>query len=396
MFVFIAHAEADQAAADELKTFLKRRGLIAETETGERGFRYLQATDVVIGLWSQKSVFSTHRMQLERRMLDAWADAQLVMVKLDHSIIPVGLRDLPAIDASFEQARDLNGWSHTERAAREAINHALTKRTNGGAPPPGAPPPPAALKKVSKGGKASRASAAPGKTLGGSLALGVITVVLAAAVGAAWYYNWQVPGASPELASLVMIAGIVSHAGFAFALLSLLLHVFTTKETVRSAKAIASAHSRSVTAIRDELAPITVEAEEEEKRATAVFVSYSHADNAAVEPVVKAARDNGREVWIDKSGIQTGDGWAGEIVRAIRSAHGLMVMCSKHAFESDHVKRELYLADRYKKPMAPIFIEDAKPPEDFEYFFAGLQWLELYKVPEDQRRDAIGRALSAV
>ena len=91
MFVFIAHAEADKAAADELKAFLKRRGLIAETETGERGFRYLQATDVVIGLWSQKSVFSTHRMLLERRMLDAWADAQLVLVKLDHSILPVGL-----------------------------------------------------------------------------------------------------------------------------------------------------------------------------------------------------------------------------------------------------------------------------------------------------------------
>src|SRR5215510_10793752 len=109
MFVFIAHAEADKAAADELKAFLKRRGLVAETETGERGFRYLQATDVVIGLWSQKSTFDIHRMLLERRMLDAWADAQLVLVKLDHSVLPVGVRDLPAIDATFTQARDLNG-----------------------------------------------------------------------------------------------------------------------------------------------------------------------------------------------------------------------------------------------------------------------------------------------
>ena len=47
MFVFIAHAEADQAAADDLKAFLKTRGLVAETETGTRGFRHLQASDVV-------------------------------------------------------------------------------------------------------------------------------------------------------------------------------------------------------------------------------------------------------------------------------------------------------------------------------------------------------------
>jgi len=128
----------------------------------------------------------------------------------------------------------------------------------------------------------------------------------------------------------------------------------------------------------------------------ALFISYSHADNAAVEPVVKAVQENGRIVWIDKTGIQTGDGWAGEIVRAIKSAKGIMVMCSKHAFESDHVKREVYLADRYKKPLSPVFIEDAKPPEDFEYFFASVQWLELWKLPEAERNAAIGKALEAV
>jgi hypothetical protein len=130
--------------------------------------------------------------------------------------------------------------------------------------------------------------------------------------------------------------------------------------------------------------------------AAALFISYAHADDAAVTPVVDAVRANGREVWIDKSGIQTGDRWAGEIVRAIKSAGGIMVMCSQRAFESDHVKREIYLADRYKKPMAPVFLEAAQPPEDFEYFFAGVQWLELYKLPEADRPAAIGRALGAV
>ena len=127
MFVFIAHAEADQSAADDLKTFLKSRGFVTETETGARGFRHLQASDVVIALWSQKSVFGAQRMSMERRMLDAWADGRLVLVKLDHGFLPVGLRDLPAIDASFESGRSLSVWPQVERAAREAMNRALVE-----------------------------------------------------------------------------------------------------------------------------------------------------------------------------------------------------------------------------------------------------------------------------
>jgi hypothetical protein len=86
----------------------------------------------------------------------------------------------------------------------------------------------------------------------------------------------------------------------------------------------------------------------------------------------------------------------GEIVKAIKAAHGVVVMCSKHSFASDHVKREVYLADKYKKPMAPLFLEQAAPPEDFEYFFANVQWLELWKLPEADRAAAIGQALKTV
>jgi hypothetical protein len=278
MFVFIAHAEADQAAADNLKAFLKSRGMVVETESGDRGFRHLQASDVVIALWSQKSVFARHRMQIERRMLEAWEGGRLVLVKLDHGFLPLGLRDLPSIDASFEANRQLAVWPAVERAAKEAMNRALVEKEAG----PG--------RLNSTYGDMKKAMEGP----------------------------------------------------------------------------------------------------------TAVFISYAHADNDAVTPVVKAVEANGRPVWIDKTGIQTGDGWAGEIVRAIKGAKGMLVMCSARAFESDHIKREVYIADRYKKPMAPVFLEAAQPPEDFEYFFAAVQWLELYKVPEAERFAAIGRALASV
>jgi hypothetical protein len=278
MFVFIAHAEADRAAADDLKAFLKSRGLVVETESGARGFKHLQASDVVIALWSQKSVFAAHRLQIERRMFEAWEGGRLVLVKLDHGFLPLGLRDLPSIDASFESNRQLAVWPAVERAAKEAMNRALVEKEAG-----------------------------PGR--------------------------------------LNSIYGDMKKAM---------------------------------------------------EGPTAVFISYAHADNDIVTPVVKAVEACGRPVWIDKTGIQTGDGWAGEIVRAIKGAKGMMVMCSARAFESDHIKREVYIADRYKKPLAPVFLEEADPPEDFEYFFAAVQWLELYKLPDADRPAAIGRALAAV
>ena len=52
---------------------------------------------------------------LEQRALDAWAQGRLVVVKLDHGIPPVGLRDLPAIDASFEAAREFK-WNEVADA----------------------------------------------------------------------------------------------------------------------------------------------------------------------------------------------------------------------------------------------------------------------------------------
>ena len=124
-----------------------------------------------------------------------------------------------------------------------------------------------------------------------------------------------------------------------------------------------------------------------------VFVSYARADLATVGPVVDELKAAGQSVWMDKEAIQPGEGWAGEIVRAIKAAERVCVMCSGAAFQSDHVKREVYLADRYRRPLTPVFLDDAPPPEDFEYFFAGLQHLKLADLPVDGRGVALAQVL---
>jgi hypothetical protein len=416
MFVFIAHAEADQAAADDLKAFLKSRGLVVETETGARGFRYLQASDVVIALWSQKSVFGAQRMMMEKRMLDAWADERLVLVKLDHSFLPVGMRDLPAIDASFETGRQLSVWPKVERAAKEAMNAALVaaqpRQGPMGGVPGGGPVPPAlstdglAAPSIGdpyspgSGGGPVRAPAArstspvpprgdafasrAGPTWTGPfLLLGVLLMVGAgvllfapALVGDT--VRWSVFGAAGVWAVLLVVVIAVA--------------VLAPSKPKRAPSSAPRAKAASAPAP----APATPAAEAAAAAVGGIFISYAHADTAQVEPVVKVVEATGGTIWIDKGGIQAGEGWAGEIVRGIKGATRVMVMCSPRAFESDHIKREVYLADRYKKPMLPVFIAEAQPPEDFEYFFAGVQWLELFKLAEADRPAAIGKALGAV
>lgn len=383
MFAYIAHAEADQAAADDLKAFLKSRGMVVETESGARGFKHLQASDVVIALWSQKSVFATHRMQIERRMFEAWEGGRLVLVKLDHGFLPVGLRDLPSIDASFESNRQLAVWPQVERTAKEAMNRALVEKQK--------------REDESGGGGPTRIQvddevvAAPKRKGGGSgswIVAGLLILTLLALGVAAGTQAFKDSLSIPRWVTYAAwVTGIA-----AFVLFTLARLVGIIQQSAQESQRRKGVSAAANTALKEENAS----APAAESSPTAVFISYSHADDAAVGPVVKVVEANGRTVWIDKTGIHTGDGWAGEIVRAIKDAKGMMVMCSKHAFESDHIKREVYLADKYKKPMAPVFLEAAQPPEDFEYFFASVQWLELYKLPEGEREAAIGRALAAV
>lgn len=281
MQAFIAHANEDQAVADELRDFLKPWGIHAQCESGVRGFRPLQPSDVVIGLWSRNTLFSNYRMVMERRLLEAWSEDRLVLVKLDHQFLPVGMRDLPSIDATFEPARQIATWPKVRSEAREAIDQSLRRR-----------------QRVEEEVEESPRPVEKEREQDG-----------------------VPPPESPEVPEAIE----PNPSGTAQSLDTLL------------------------------------------------FVSYARLDSETVSPVVDTVQESGHQVWIDRGEITPGENWAGEIVRGIKSSSGVMIMCSPNAFQSDHIKREVYLADRYGKPMLPIYPEPAEAPEDFEYFFAGIQ-----------------------
>ncbi|MEZ5956408.1 MAG: TIR domain-containing protein [Hyphomonadaceae bacterium] len=397
MTVFLAHAPADRNAAEALEKIIERRGQFCELDDGQTALKPVGNGDAFVLLVSQALTFATARLRLEQRALDAWAQGRLVVVKLDHGIAPVGLRDLPAIDATFEAARDFK-WNEvadavTQVARAPRVEEAHDDEAHEPTPPPaqsdGASTPREEVQRKQGGGFPFAALLYPILLLPGLLAIyASVSIWLANRIG-------PTPGGWPELISGIDGFGMryglpggltpwlfaLSLALFVGVIGLIIIGLFTRA----APRAEAPARNPPRPRRRGQAAPSS----------DAVFVSYARANDTMVLPLVEAAKRAGRKFWLDQQGISAGDGWAGEIVRAIKAAGGVVVMCSQAAFESDHVKREIYLADRYKKKLVPVFIEQAEPPEDFEYFFAGVQTLNLYDTPEEERPDALNRVLGA-
>lgn len=406
MTVFVAHAPADQEAAEALEKFIERRGQFAELDDGQTAMRPVQPNDVVVLFISQQLVFAPTRLRLEQRALDAWAEGRLIAVKLDKGIAPVGLRDLPAIDASFEAQREFK-WQEVADAIRERLKSPPASRT----PPPSdgpAPPWRDHLKKVDAAAKTAERQA-EAREVGDKLssrawwAWPLVLVLMLPGLGAIaasvaiWLVNriGPTPGTLADLLNGIDQFGVtrglpsgVTVPLFAAAVLITVLAPLTLIASRAARRSKLQDYARTHPEVSEDY-----EAPMSPPTTDAVFVSYARANATAVLPVIEGAKTGGRTFWLDQQQIGGGDGWAGEIVRAIRAAKGVIVMCSKAAFESDHVKREIYLADRYRKKLVPVFIEQAEPPEDFEYFFAGVQMLNLFDTPEAERPEALARAL---
>ncbi len=100
------------------------------------------------------------------------------------------------------------------------------------------------------------------------------------------------------------------------------------------------------------------------------FVSYCRADLPAVRPILQRLRAGGRRLWVDTGNLMPGRHWTGEIMRAIRASQAVIVFCSKQAFASGHVFREVAAAARFNKIIIPVFLDDSKAPDEFLYYLS--------------------------
>ena len=78
-----------------------------------------------------------------------------------------------------------------------------------------------------------------------------------------------------------------------------------------------------------------------------------------------------------------------EIVAAIKSIDGFVLVFSGAAGESPHVLNEVSIATTQRKRLVPIKTGAGVVPEEFEYHLARVQWIEWSGDPSPQLADRV-------
>lgn len=88
-----------------------------------------------------------------------------------------------------------------------------------------------------------------------------------------------------------------------------------------------------------------------------VFISYSHVDTPIIEPIEKALKAAGIDVWRDPR-LHVGQEWWREILQEIDRNQIFVVAISNESTRSRFCKAELREAFRLKKPIIPLVVRD--------------------------------------
>ncbi len=378
--IYLLASDADAQASSEVASLLKQRGYQVRLADEALAFPPAWPQEITLALWSRNVQMSVKQILFTNRAIDAWTEGRLIFARLDHSILPRGLGDVDTIDLSFAPARIAAVWKIVEAA--QDIDKMLVERRadvnrSGSLPEPeedlSAPSPPQAKLKARRSFSAGPALAVGLVAAAACLSLGFLTM----------------PAASKALlAGAALTWGAVAGAVAGYA------------SGKRSAPARAPALRRKEAAAPPAAAPMEQapggadSALAEDDGSAPVFVSYARRDGDVVYPLVAEVEAAGRPVWIDRNDLDAGGNWAGMIVRAIRESDTFCLMCSAEAFQSDNVRREIYIADKYKRKLLPVRLDFAEMPEDFEYFLIDRQWLDLTAVDPVERAARLTAALA--
>lgn len=350
--VIISYAREDTRVARMLGERLGRAHLNVWTEEklglsedwGRRIQREFAGAKVVALLWSKAAADSPWMRQMRRSYLQAWSEDRLVIATLDETPLPLGLGGLEVVSV---------------RDASEAGVDALVSRIRASRKD-NVPPGPKALHWFEAAVAVAATAAAPA-VIGAILDFSRSSIPIGAPDSPwLWQYTylgldaWFVTGLKRLSDYLPNIPWIV------VAPLLTVLAAFAVWELFLKDTGAPAASSRA-----DGGAAAA-------KRPPAdVFVSYSRQDAKPVDMLVKHIEDVGLATWIDRQATVRGR-FAGPIVQAIRGSKVVALMCSKNAFESHHVVREVYVAGEFKKPFVALLLDGTEFPDDIVFFLSGF------------------------
>ena len=123
-----------------------------------------------------------------------------------------------------------------------------------------------------------------------------------------------------------------------------------------------------------------------------LFISYSHADEKVVFPLLQGIQESGYRFWMDR-GIEVGTEWSNNIADRLSRCEAVIFFVSKKSVQSENCLDEIACAKSHKKTAILIFLEeDVVLPGGVEMQTARFQRLYATRHPN---LDSFMSALSA-
>ena len=114
---------------------------------------------------------------------------------------------------------------------------------------------------------------------------------------------------------------------------------------------------------------------QEKATETKIFISYHSSKVELAAHVSNYMKNRGIKSWYAEKSIRSGEQWDEAIHTAIKNCSAVVLLFCASADASIQVKRELSLADKYKKPVFWLRIERVEP-NNLSYFLTSTQWLD--------------------
>jgi len=108
-----------------------------------------------------------------------------------------------------------------------------------------------------------------------------------------------------------------------------------------------------------------------------VFLSHSSEDAASASTVRRSLESLGLRCWKAPEDIIPSESWPGAITKAIRESTAMVIVVSARSVASPEVSKEITLAMKKRMAIIPLRVDAANLPDEWEYHFANIQWLDV-------------------
>ena len=127
-----------------------------------------------------------------------------------------------------------------------------------------------------------------------------------------------------------------------------------------------------------------------------VFLSYAHEDKPVADAACAIIEKSGIRCWIAPRDVVPGADYATALMEALDRCKALVLIFSRWANESAHIRREVERAVSRGIPLIPVRVENIEPNAALKYFVGSVRWLDALTPPLEQHFASLATTLGVI